>query len=434
MRYMLAASLVLCVGVIASVLNMISVSSKGGHITRVAVATLTETTDAVFDRSDVPTDMGSQLPGGFLRLRSGTIKIEFFSGAQVTLTGPAEFGLNSDMRGMLKSGKLVAYCPPKAHGFTIGAPGVAVMDLGTRFMITVGSGGRSEVRVLQGEVSVTPEGGVSQKFSAGNAVRFNASDHDGKIVVFENAPIMPRLDQVALWLDASSGVTKDEQGRVTHWTDEHHANTGATLIATQPIADRRPLWLDRAIGDHPALHFGDGPLTNLQLPTASRLGLMNSDYEMFIVARSDGPETQFLIAGPEEHYELHLNHFGINVGACYIPAGLVQSPGLPTIVMGLPGEFRALPCVFNPRVDAGSGYLCINGRQCEKALPNARSSKDSALTLGLRGRLTFPFHGDIAEVVIYKIALTPVERNQVNQYLSMKYDIKSLRENEGEAP
>ena len=42
--------------------------------------------------------------------------------------------------------------------------------------------------------------------------------------------------------------------------------------------------------------------------------------------------------------------------------------------------------------------------------------------------------GEVAEVVIYKAALTPAERKQVDQYLSSKYDIKSLRENEGEAP
>ncbi len=153
MRYALAASLVLCVGVIASVLNMISVREHDfqGFSPR-PLATLTETADAVFDTSDVPTATGSQLPGGFLRLKYGTAKVVFFSGAEVTLHGPCEFGLNSPMRGYLKQGRITAYVPQQAHGFTVGGPACAVIDLGTRFTMTVGEVGGTHVLVQEGRV------------------------------------------------------------------------------------------------------------------------------------------------------------------------------------------------------------------------------------------------------------------------------------------
>lgn len=117
----------------------------------------------------LPTDIGAQLPGGWVSLKSGTAKIEFFSGARVTLQGPAEFALNSSMRGYLRSGKLLAYCPAVAHGFTVGAPGCAVMDLGTEFGLVVDTAGGAKVVVLKGRVSLEARGRAGEALEAGAA-------------------------------------------------------------------------------------------------------------------------------------------------------------------------------------------------------------------------------------------------------------------------
>ncbi len=121
-------------------------------------ATLIDARAAVFEPSDVPTSPGSQLPGGFLRLASGEVDLEFFSGAKVTITGPAVFGVNSAMRGFLERGRLSALCPPAAVGFTVGAPGMTVVDLGTRFEMNVRAGAPSEVKVLDGRVALRVDG------------------------------------------------------------------------------------------------------------------------------------------------------------------------------------------------------------------------------------------------------------------------------------
>ncbi len=148
-----AAAIVLGIGVLMSLL-MSHAWDRHEKLTRPVqhFATLIDARDAVFEKSDVPTSPGSQLPGGFLRLASGEVDIEFFSGAQLTITGPASFGINAQMRGFLEHGKLSAYCPPQAKGFTIGAPGVAVVDLGTRFTMEVSESGESTVAVLEGRV------------------------------------------------------------------------------------------------------------------------------------------------------------------------------------------------------------------------------------------------------------------------------------------
>ncbi len=156
LAYLAAAAIVLGIAVLMSVL-LTYAWNRHDRLTRPVqhFATLINARDAVFEHSDVPTSPGSQLPGGFLRLASGAVDIEFFSGAQVTVTGPATFGINAEKRGYLERGKITAYCPPQARGFTVGAPGVAIVDLGTRFSMSVSDEGTTDVQVIEGLVAVS---------------------------------------------------------------------------------------------------------------------------------------------------------------------------------------------------------------------------------------------------------------------------------------
>jgi FecR protein len=54
----------------------------------------------------------------------------------------------------LIEGSLTADVPEPAHGFTIDTPDIQVRDLGTRFGVTAGSVGNSQVRVFEGEVEI----------------------------------------------------------------------------------------------------------------------------------------------------------------------------------------------------------------------------------------------------------------------------------------
>lgn len=153
LRYAAAAAIVLAFAGVMSLLVVLGGSHSRRNVGP-AIATLIDSRDAVWETGDPPTTPGSQLHGGFLHLRSGEVDIEFRSGATVTLTGPAEFGLNSTMRGFLRRGTLTAHVPAPAHGFTIGAPGLAVVDLGTAFHLVVNSHGASRINVLRGKVRV----------------------------------------------------------------------------------------------------------------------------------------------------------------------------------------------------------------------------------------------------------------------------------------
>ncbi|QNN24860.1 hypothetical protein HED60_22120 [Planctomycetales bacterium ZRK34] len=112
--------------------------------------------DVVFDQANQPMTQGANLSAGTLRLQSGTAQVLFTSGALVDLTGPCEFRMIDDRRGMLNQGILEADVPPSAHGFTIESPTATVIDLGTRFNMNLLTDGQLRVRCSQGHISVVP--------------------------------------------------------------------------------------------------------------------------------------------------------------------------------------------------------------------------------------------------------------------------------------
>ena len=97
---------------------------------------------------------GQAVDGKWIRLESGIAQVEFSSGAQLALQGPAELRVDSDMECFLQSGKLTVLAPPEATRFTVKSPTGNVIDLGTEFGVVVDANGHMDVHVLDGEVEL----------------------------------------------------------------------------------------------------------------------------------------------------------------------------------------------------------------------------------------------------------------------------------------
>lgn len=121
------------------------------------------------------TPPGEPIPAGWIAIESGSLELEFLSGAQITLQGPAVFALNSERHAYLRRGHLTAYVPPQARGFTVGAPGCAVVDLGTRFDLDVNDTGNAKVRVLEGHVELHPDRGRPLAMKTGETRVFSTA-------------------------------------------------------------------------------------------------------------------------------------------------------------------------------------------------------------------------------------------------------------------
>lgn len=118
-------------------------------------AMLRRATDVIWEM-DAPPLQGESLAPTRLRWAGGEITVEFFSGAVVTLEGPADFEVVSASRAICRRGRLRGEVPPQARGFAIATPSTELVDLGTEFGMNVFPGGPTDVHVFAGRVDLFP--------------------------------------------------------------------------------------------------------------------------------------------------------------------------------------------------------------------------------------------------------------------------------------
>ena len=106
------------------------------------VGRIVEKSNVRFADGNTATASEDLLRAGTLELTSGRVCIEFTSGVQMEISGPAECKIDSDMLVWLMRGQLTADVPRWARGFTVETPDVAVVDLGTRFGVATHGGAR----------------------------------------------------------------------------------------------------------------------------------------------------------------------------------------------------------------------------------------------------------------------------------------------------
>lgn len=140
------------------------------------VATLTQADNCKWAGSDLPTKVDSKLTAGTLALVEGIATLQFDCGATVTLEAPTTLEVTDAMHCRLVEGTVTADVPEQAHGFTIVTPDIRVVDLGTRFGVTAGSTGNSQVRVFEGEVEIDGlKDGKTKRLTEGNVLHVGSS-------------------------------------------------------------------------------------------------------------------------------------------------------------------------------------------------------------------------------------------------------------------
>ncbi|MEL6105513.1 MAG: FecR domain-containing protein [Planctomycetota bacterium] len=123
-----------------------------------------------------------------MQLGAGFVRLEYDSGVEVTLEGPAELTFVDEAAIKLKDGLLTATVPPGAEGFTVNTPTAEVVDLGTAFGIDVRDDGFSNVMVFDGEVEIAvPDRDEKRLLTEGESVRIG-KDHEIEIVGFDPKP------------------------------------------------------------------------------------------------------------------------------------------------------------------------------------------------------------------------------------------------------
>ncbi len=97
--------------------------------------------------------VGEQLTAGRLHLKAGLAQVDFFTGAQVILRGPAELEIKSPGEAILHSGTATCRVTEQGRGFRFSTPDVKVNDAGVVYGLTVEPGGPTEVHALEGGIA-----------------------------------------------------------------------------------------------------------------------------------------------------------------------------------------------------------------------------------------------------------------------------------------
>ena len=118
------------------------------------IATLLSAENAAWE-SSLPTEPGSQLTRGYLKLQSGIGTIRFESGADLVLEAPAKLILKGPKRAKLVAGVAMLEVPESAIGFVLETPEGHAVDYGTKFAVNVdGANRQSNFEVIKGEIGV----------------------------------------------------------------------------------------------------------------------------------------------------------------------------------------------------------------------------------------------------------------------------------------
>lgn len=101
--------------------------------------------------SDQKPILNSAVHAGRLALHRGNLSLAFLSGVTVVMKGPVEAEIQSLDKIFCRRGTLRVIVPQDAHGFTVLAPGAAIVDLGSEFVVDVRSTGETRLTVLEGK-------------------------------------------------------------------------------------------------------------------------------------------------------------------------------------------------------------------------------------------------------------------------------------------
>ena len=209
-RYAIAALVILCVS-LSIALGVVMERDTGVLVKKLdqnglpllnqgiaeedAVAVITREVNVVWENGEKSYESGSLLEPCVLKIKSGLIQVEFYSGATSIIEGPAVFEVIDDNKGYCHSGKVRSYVPELAQGFTIDMPRAKVVDLGTEFGMMVGVDGTSEVQVFDGEVEVhgvEGEGFAAKKLlKVGEGLAFNDKGKQQSIAADESSFVSP---------------------------------------------------------------------------------------------------------------------------------------------------------------------------------------------------------------------------------------------------
>lgn len=295
-----------------------------------ALASVKSIAGAVWANGQRPLEYGEALQDEWIHLEEGVIQLDFQTGAQVSLEGPAALQVVAEGECFVQQGTLVVLAPAEIGSFKVNTRNSEVVDLGTEFAVSVSESGEMVVHVLDGEVEVgikDPDSNVisRERLVETQAAKLGPGERDLQRTAYDG-PAFERLRAATLWRErplriqfdcgSQSGVyqgtnspahaSDDMREHESFWNPLNGDQTGRFVMSDGEIApyeieidygrrDRREFSWDRepdvvrgvvqstrgvfgtALGKD---HLGAGGVVGVRLR-----GLPSGRYRVYLVAR-----------------------------------------------------------------------------------------------------------------------------------------------------
>ena len=364
---------------------------------------------------------------GNYSLSEGLSQIGFENGTRLVLEGPVEFAILGKDSVSLTTGKVWAYCPSAAHGFSILTPsGKKITDLGTEFGVEVRPDGDTEVHVLEGAVRLTDQGKEDLDVSAGKSIRWRTGSSGTEEGGADYGKFREPPDLVQSRLAASREKTRARNDLLMYFDfSEKAGDVVSNRVEGAPSSSNgRILGAGRDSGRsraHPALRFnGSGDAVAFTIPGYADPGeftiamwvkIERMDSALITLLNSDGWETGDL------HFQLTRNgalKAGIFGDRDYDTADGVVKPGqwhLLAVTWGHQGREPELFCDgkrLNHRYSPYSG---------DGSWMKPTPSKPGESQIGSWAKPTLPGQRDLLgrvdEVMVFRGSLGQAEMSEL---------------------
>jgi hypothetical protein len=220
------------------------------------------------------------------------------------------------------------------------------------------------------------------------------------------------ISELILWLDAeqevldANGNPASDGVNVDEWKDQ----SGCLCHATQPVDGVRPHFVLDGIGGKPAVRFTAANVERMILPLAESSG----DFSMIVVANA-------ITVGDYRYFiDSQTGRIVFAHGSSGTKVAFYDGTAFRGTATPVTGE-QLLTYVLK---GTNSGAIYKDGVALDTGLPYAAKALGGAARLcGDYSDTGANFNGLIAEILLYKGALSDASRKLIRRYLSRKYSL-----------
>lgn len=241
-----------------------------------------------------------------------------------------------------------------------------------------------------------------------------------------------------IWLKADALPTIADNSKVAAWWDQ----SGNNMNAWQNIVQYQPIYKENTINGLPVLRFDrSGGNQYLDISTAPLGGILSNSNTVFVVAKTNtGPvdasdnDAQAVFTAPGYHSTMAFSGAPASTTLHIVNFVGKNYPGVPdaSVSNSYAGIVENSWQLITKKIDESANVTTLTGfaNGSPMGAPSTSTLKmtnylENLARIGAalpRGVYNWGLNGDIAEIILYSVALNEAQRIIVENYLSSKYN------------